>query len=205
MTLSSVPTLARRPTLARAAIGLVIAAGASTVMLAPLPGLAQSQPTATSGAMTDLVVRFDHSHLLELSRPASEVIVGNPVIADVQVQSGTTLIVTGKTFGVTNLIILDAERKKIAEHRVMVVRDDARSVTLWRSTARQSYNCAPGQPCNPSLVIGDDEKYFGRVQSAAKGKIGFSASGIESGNAGNLGNGPSGGPGGPASGELPAQ
>jgi hypothetical protein len=148
---------------------------------------------------TDLDVKYDQSQLIELPRPAAEIIVGNPIIADVSAHSGTTLIVTGRTFGVTNLIVLDAERKRIAEHRVIVSRDDVRSINLFRGTKRQSYNCIGNQACNPSLVIGDDPAYFKSVQETAKTKLGFSASGVESGFAGS-GAGGAGGPGGPGGG-----
>jgi Flp pilus assembly secretin CpaC len=37
---------------------------------------------------------------------AAEVIIGNPTIADVSVQGGNLLVVTGKSFGVTNIISL---------------------------------------------------------------------------------------------------
>src|SRR5262245_19203692 len=81
-----------------AAVALVAAAALIVVIALPI-GHARA---------ADLVVRYDQSQLLRLPRPVDHVIIGNASIADVSVQAGNLLIVTGKTFGVTNIIALDA-------------------------------------------------------------------------------------------------
>lgn len=123
-------------------------------------------------AMEDLVVNYDQSQLLKLSRPASEIIIGNPAIADVTVQSGNLLVVTGKTFGITNMIVLDHDRNVIQEQRILVKRDEAKVLNLIRGRQRQSYNCTP--QCNPSIMIGDDTDYFDNISKASEKKMGFS-------------------------------
>jgi len=120
----------------------------------------------------DLIVKYDQSQLLRLPRPAAEIIIGNPSIADVTVQTGNLLVITGKTFGITNIIALDAERNVIWDERVLVRRDEAKVVNLQRGTQRQSFNCTP--QCNPQIVIGDDATYFNAIKSASETKIGFS-------------------------------
>ena len=127
----------------------------------------------------DLIVKYDQSTLLRLPRPASEIIIGNPAIADVAVQSGNLLVVTGKTFGITNIIVLYADRNVIQEQRVLVKRDEGKVVNLQRGIDRQSYNCTP--QCNPSITIGDDQKYFDAIRNASSNKIGFSERAAESG------------------------
>lgn len=129
-------------------------------------------PLATAHA-ADLVVRYDQSQLLRLPRPVAEVIIGNPSIADVTVQGGNLLVVTGKTFGVTNIIALDADRNVIQDQRVVVDQDDRRTVAVYRGSLRSTYTCAP--TCTPALVIGDDPKYFDDVTKAAQTKTGASA------------------------------
>lgn len=121
----------------------------------------------------DLVVRYDQSQLLRLPRPASEIIVGNPSIADVALQDGNLLVVTGKTFGITNIIALDAEHNVIQDQRVMVERDDRRVVNLMKGTQRFTYSCTPN--CEPTLTIGDNKDFFTDVQSANSAKVKFSA------------------------------
>lgn len=127
---------------------------------------------APARAAEDLIVKYDQSQLVRLSKPAAEIIVGNASIADVSVQAGNLLVVTGKTFGITNIIALDADRNVIQEQRVLVKRDDGKVVNLVRGTERQSYNCTP--QCNPSITIGDEPKYFDAIRNASQNKIGFS-------------------------------
>lgn len=127
---------------------------------------------ATQVRADDLVVRYDQSQLLRLPRPAAEVIIGNPSIADVAVQGGNLLVVTGKTFGVTNIIALDHERNVIQDQRVVVQRDEVRTVNLHKGSQRQSYSCTPN--CTPTLTIGDDKDYFDMVAKHGQSKTKFS-------------------------------
>ncbi len=127
----------------------------------------------------DLIVKYDQSQLLRLPRPAAEIIIGNPAIADISVQAGNLLVITGKTFGITNIIALDADRNVIQDQRILVKRDEGKVVNLQRGTERQSYNCTP--QCNPSITIGDEQKYFDAVSAASQKKIGFSSREADSG------------------------
>jgi Flp pilus assembly secretin CpaC len=131
-----------------------------------------------AGKAEDLIVKYDQSQLLRLPRPAAEIIIGNPAIADISVQSGNLLVITGKTFGITNIIALDADRNVIQDQRVLVKRDEAKVVNLMRGTQRQSYNCTP--QCNPSITIGDEQKYFDAVAASSQKKMSFSNSAAES-------------------------
>lgn len=137
---------------------------------------------ATAG---DLVVRYDQSQLLRLPRPVAEIIIGNPTIADVTVQHNNMLVITGKTFGITNVIALDADRNIIQDQRVMVVREEARVVNVQKGAKRETYNCAP--MCNPSLVAGDDQAYFEGVGRMFERKIKFTEGSADTGT-GNTGN-----------------
>ena len=127
---------------------------------------------APAQAAEDLIVKYDQSQLLRLPRPAAEIIIGNPAIADISVQSGNLLVITGKTFGITNIIALDADRNVIQDQRVLVKRDEVKVVNLHRGAQRQSYNCTP--QCNPSITVGDEQAYFDTIQKASQAKIGFS-------------------------------
>jgi Flp pilus assembly secretin CpaC len=133
---------------------------------------------AGTGKAEDLIVKYDQSQLLRLPRPAAEIIIGNPAIADISVQSGNLLVITGKTFGITNIIALDADRNVIQDQRVLVKRDEGKVVNLQRGTQRQSYNCTP--QCNPSITIGDEQKFFDAVAAAAQKKVNFSSGAADS-------------------------
>ena len=147
--------------------GLTLAAAAA---LAANPAIAE-----------DLVVKFDQSQLLQLPRPVAEIIIGNPSIADVAIQSGNLLVITGKSFGITNIIALDAERKVIQDQRVMVRRDENRVVNVYKAAHRSTYNCSP--QCNPTLTPGDEEKFFSSTLALSKLKGEFSERAAEAASA----------------------
>ena len=110
----------------------------------------------------DLIVKYDQSQLLRLPRPAAEIIIGNPAIADIAVQTGNLLVVTGKTFGITNIIALDAERNVIQDQRVLVKRDEAKVVNLQRGTAAAVLQLhAAVQSLDR---IGDEQDYFDTIR-----------------------------------------
>jgi Pilus formation protein N terminal region len=123
---------------------------------------------APSARANDLIVRYDQSELIRLPRPATEVIIGNPSIADVTIQGGNLLVVTGKTFGVTNIIALDAHRNVIQDQRVLVERDDLRTLVLYKGAQRESYTCTPA--CAPTITIGDETKFFETMAKHAQNK-----------------------------------
>jgi Flp pilus assembly secretin CpaC len=120
----------------------------------------------------DLVVKYDQSQILRLTRPAAEIIIGNPSIADVTIQSGNILVITGKSYGITNIIALDGERNVIQDQRIAVRRDEVGVVNLMRGTARQTYACLP--QCNPTVTLGDDVTFLSQTVNSAREKIQFS-------------------------------
>jgi Pilus formation protein N terminal region len=137
----------------------------------------------TPAGAEDLVVRYDQSQLLRMPRAVSEIIVGNPSIADVTVQSGNMLVVTGKTFGITNIIALDAEKNVIQDQRIVVERDDRGIVNVSRAGQRQSFSCTPN--CAPTIMIGDEAAYFNQVIQSSTTKTRFSETGTDGGGGGN--------------------
>lgn len=153
----TIPTTAPAPI----AIGAAALLALTVVLVAP------------SAHANDLIVRYDQSQLIRLPRPAAEVIIGNPSIADVTIQGGNLLVVTGKTFGITNIIALDAQRNVIQDQRVLVERDDQRALVLYKGSMRESYTCTP--MCAPTLTIGDETKFFETMTKHAVGKATVSA------------------------------
>jgi hypothetical protein len=143
-------------------IGITLLAGA-TVLAAAIAVV----PSRANAA--DLVVRYDQSTLLKLPRSVADVIIGNPSIADVAVQGGNMLVITGKSFGVTNIIALDSERNVIQDQRLIVIRDEARILNLHKGGSRLSYNCSPN--CNLTLTIGDDFSHFDNLGKSTDKKL----------------------------------
>lgn len=106
---------------------------------------------ASEGAVS---VQVNMARILRISAPASTVIVGNPGVADVTIQDATTLVLTGKSFGSTNLIVLDASGNPVADTMIEVVQQNADLVTVYMGSARNSMICNP--VCQPVIMIGDD-------------------------------------------------
>ena len=136
--------------------------------------LVVSTDQCATAAKNDVEVIIDEATLLRLDRPAAEIVVGNPSIADVSVQSGRVLIVTGKSFGETNLIVMDADGKVVVNRTLIVQEPRTGFVTLYKGASRQTLHCAPH--CTPPLVIGDDKKYFNTIGEQIKTKQSISQS-----------------------------
>jgi Flp pilus assembly secretin CpaC len=136
-------------------------------------------------AADDLIVRYDQSQLLRMPRAISEIIIGNPSIADVSIQGGNMLVITGKTFGITNIIALDADKNIIQDQRIVVERDERGVVNVSRAGLRQSFSCTPN--CAPTLTIGDEATFFDQVVRHSATKTKFSETGTE-GASGGQGN-----------------
>lgn len=161
--------------------------GSSRTFLALIAGATLIAAVALSAIQAkagELIVTYDQSHLLRVSRPVAEIIIGNPTIADISVQSKKLLVITGKSFGKTNMILLDSEQNVIQESRIIVTQDQALVVNLRKGTARESYNCAPR--CNPTITVGDETVYFKTAAETAglKIKMSESSAGGGGGNAG---------------------
>lgn len=133
----------------RAGLAAVLAAVACLVAASPAPALTKGET---------VTVAADQARLVRLPAGAQTVIVGNPAIADVSMQRNGILVVTGKSFGTTNLIALDASGNVLAESLIQVEEPASTVVTVLRGTARESLSCTPN--CQPMLTLGDDMTYF---------------------------------------------
>ena len=136
--------------------------------------LSISADQCATAAKNDVEVIIDEATLVRLDRPAAEIVVGNPSIADVSVQSSKTLVITGKSFGETNLIVMDADGKVVVNRTLIVQEPRTGFVTLYKGASRQTLHCAPH--CTPPLVIGDDKKYFNTIGEQIKTKQSISQS-----------------------------
>lgn len=90
-----------------------------------------------------LRVFMNHARVLKLDRPVSKVIVGNSNVADATVADSTTIVLTGRSFGTTNLVLLDAQGNAIADERILVSIDEGNTVRVFRQTERSILSCTP--------------------------------------------------------------
>ena len=127
----------------------------------------------------DIKVEIDEAMLVKLERQASDVIIGNPSIADVSVQGGRLLAITGKSFGVTNLIVVDGKGNQILNKNISVGIDNNRYVTVHKGRARASYHCTP--TCQTALIPGDASDHFEGMSKELRNKFGIAQSALEGG------------------------
>ena len=126
----------------------------------------------SSHAIGEMFVKIDEAHIVRLDSAVSQIILGNPSVADVSVQSSKMLVVTGKSFGFTNLIVLDKHDNEILNQRVSVRKDHTQMVTVYKGASHYSLHCTP--VCEQPLVIGDNPVHFDAVNKAMGTKFSMS-------------------------------
>jgi hypothetical protein len=110
----------------RLSLALIVA------VFAPVAALAQS-----------LAVNIDQAARITLTRPAGDVVVGNPGIADVTVLDARHLMLTGKAYGVTNLMVADQAGHTIFSRQVVVSAPDVNRISLYRGPDVYNFACSP--------------------------------------------------------------
>jgi Flp pilus assembly secretin CpaC len=98
-----------------------------------------------SPALADagIEVTMNQARIVKLARAADTIVVGNPLIADAAVQDASTIVLTGKGFGVTNLVVLDKDGSPIIDEQVTVTRQNASTVRIYRRSQVQTMSCTP--------------------------------------------------------------
>jgi Flp pilus assembly secretin CpaC len=133
------------------------ALGAAALLSA---GLAAG-PRAASAAEDSISVILDRAKVMRISRPADIVIIGNPAIADATIQDNQTLIITGRAYGTTNLIVLDGSGQTIADEVLTVTAANDDVITIYKRASRETLSCTP--ECSPTLTIGDHSDSFSDI------------------------------------------
>lgn len=139
------------------AVAFVLASGAS-------PARAETSAIA---------VILDQAKIAKLPQGTTTLVVGNPMIADVtMLKNNNTMIITGKGFGETNLIAIDAAGALIEERQIQVL--PAKTVlVLQNGSSRISYSCNPA--CMPTVQLGDDDKTFKDAGEQMSTRNGYAA------------------------------
>jgi Flp pilus assembly secretin CpaC len=98
---------------------------------------------ATVAAEPGIEVVMNQAKIIKLTQDASTIVVGNPEIVDATVQDARTIVLTGKGFGVTNMVILDPEGKAVVDEPIYVSRNDDKSLRVYRRSNVQTLSCTP--------------------------------------------------------------
>lgn len=109
-----------------------------------------SGPTAAAAQSARMSVEIDQAARVQLRGAAGSVIVGNPAIADVTVVDANTLYITGKGYGVTEIVAVDTLGRTVFQSEVVVTAGSGGGrVRVWRGGQATEMACAAS--CSPSL------------------------------------------------------
>ncbi len=97
-------------------------------------------PAAAAETMTVVIGK---SQMVRLAHDAGVVMIANPEIADVAIESPRLVFVLGRGPGVTNLTIFDHDGKLMVRTDVIVVPNSEGYVTMHRATDEITFLCAP--------------------------------------------------------------
>lgn len=148
----------------------------SAVLIAlALPAAAQtvSRIDPSPDDRSVMQVRLDEARVFRLGSPAQAIIVGNPSIADAVVHDSSTLIVTGRGFGTTNIIAIDRRGQLIFDRQVQVAQPRSAIVTVQRADSLETYVCAP--ECRPTTTTGDAARFFDPTLQQTTARNGLAA------------------------------
>jgi Flp pilus assembly secretin CpaC len=135
---------------------LAVAFSVAVTIAALSPSAADAQKP-----LETITVVLDQAQLVKLPERVATLIVGNPLIADVSVQAGSVMVVTGKGFGATNLLALDRAGSVLMEKMIQVQAPRDNLVVVYRGVERETYSCTPN--CERRITLGDSAAYFDSV------------------------------------------
>jgi hypothetical protein len=117
------------------------------------PMAAFAEPSADTVA-----VNVDQAKLVKLPGRVATIVIGNPLIADVTLQPGGLVVVTGKGYGATNFIAMDRSGQVLVDRTIQVAGPTDQVITIYRGVDRESYSCMP--MCQRRITLGDGEAFF---------------------------------------------
>jgi hypothetical protein len=120
----------------------------------------------------DVTVFLDQAKLLQLPEKVATIVVGNPLIADIALQPGGYMVVTGKGYGSTNLIVLDRLGNVLMQSTVQV-KGPRDVVVVYRGATRETYSCTP--KCERRVTLGDAPAYFDEINNEGLNRSGSAA------------------------------
>ena len=121
-------------------------------------GRLPADPVAESTLREPVTVNLDQAKLLKLPERTATLVIGNPLIADAAVQPGGVVVLTAKSYGMTNLVALDRTGATLVEYPIQVVGPGDAVVVVYRGIERETYSCAPN--CERRITLGDSAAYL---------------------------------------------
>src|SRR6185437_13187964 len=121
----------------------LLALSALAVFAIAPPAVFAADPVPVSSIREPVTVHLDQAKLLKLPERTATLVIGNPLIADAVVQPSGVVVVTAKSYSMTNLVALDRSGSTLVEYPIQVVGPDDAVVVVYRGVERESYSCSP--------------------------------------------------------------
>ena len=118
------------------------------IMIAMVLGVA---PARAGG----LDVRLDENTIVNLRAPAGNVVVGNPGIADVSLINPHRMAILGRSYGLTNVIVLDQMGHTIFRQEINVAAAASGRVSVYRGPLVSNFACSPH--CERTPMPGEEK------------------------------------------------
>lgn len=97
-------------------------------------------------------------------------ILGNPTIADISSEGKGMLVITGKSYGSTNLVLIDEDGRVAGETLINVGPARAGVVTVQKGDVKEAYSCTP--KCMPMALVGTTGAFFSEASTQAQQRYG---------------------------------
>lgn len=120
----------------------------------------------------DINVILDQARLIKLPDRVATIVIGNPSIADASVQFGGWMVVTGKSYGLTNIVAVDRSGAVLME-KTVEVEGPQNTVVVHRGVQRDTYSCTP--ECSQRLTLGDGTAAFDAMAHQIQGRNALAA------------------------------
>ena len=115
-------------------------------------------------------VPIDQASLLRLPEDAAAIVVGNPAIADATLFNSRTVFISGRAYGQTNLIALNAHGEVIYANDLSVSQSDREHVQVFHNRVQTSFICNP--VCSSIPLIGEERTYFDTIMNQREATAG---------------------------------
>lgn len=135
-----------------AAVDPVVTPVMSDVQSQPMQNMAGMQSIAGNavGSSGVIILALDHARVMRMVGEVATVIIGNPAIADVSMPDPMTVVLTGKSYGETNMVMLDTEGNILAEQLLQVTVRGQSLVSVYRGVERTTLSCSPTCEIRPT-------------------------------------------------------
>lgn len=90
-----------------------------------------------------IVIDIDFMEGLKFKSPASQIVLGNPVIADITVRDDKFIFISGKSPGKTNMLVYGRDGE-LSEKYLLIVRDPNAYLTVFHGAGNKAhFGCEP--------------------------------------------------------------